>query len=146
MNIDKVNVFVVEKHPIMAVAIERTIQELGQAAVRVAQSGEEAIFAAASCRPDLVVTDVELGDAFDGIDAARIMLSRFGVRTVFFTGKADDLTRRRAERVSPLAFMDKTAPQEEFKTAIDIVLGQLEDQRGSARVARSRAVSPATNE
>ena len=72
-----------------------------------AGSAEDAVKAVQGHRPDLVLMDVRLNGAADGIDAALEIYRRFGVRCLFATAHVDEHTRARAAPACPLGWLAK---------------------------------------
>jgi two-component system, response regulator PdtaR len=72
-----------------------------------AGSAEDAVKAVQRHRPDLVLMDVRLNGAADGIDAALEIYRRFELRCVFATAHVDQHTRARAAPAHPLGWLAK---------------------------------------
>ena len=66
----KSRILIVEDQAIVAIDIQSQLETLGYLVVGTAASAAEACQKAATLAPDLVLMDVHLGDAIDGIDAA----------------------------------------------------------------------------
>jgi two-component system, response regulator PdtaR len=80
--------------------------------------GEQAVAAAEQHRPDLIIMDISLEGGTDGVDAAREIRSRIGIRSLFFTGVSDPQTRQRAIAADPIAFLDKTSSPDQLRQVI----------------------------
>jgi two-component system, response regulator PdtaR len=120
-------ILIVDDHELLAVGLEQYLAELGHTVVDIVATGEDAIAAAERHRPDLIFMDVTLeGAEIDGIDAAREIWDRVGLRSVFYTGHTDQGTRERAAAAEPLAFLDKTCPTSALAQVMETV------SRGSA--------------
>jgi two-component system, response regulator PdtaR len=120
----QLQVLVVENHELLAVGLELLLRQLGHKPVEVVGTGEEAIAAAERHRPDLILMDVGLDGEMDGIEAAQEIRTRFGIRSLFFTGMSDAETRMRAAVAEPIAFLDKTSSKAELARIIDIFNGE----------------------
>lgn len=81
----KPRVLLVEDEVIVARDIELQLEELGFAPVGHTRRGEEAVGLAETLRPDLVLMDVRLAGAMDGIAAAEVIRARLSVPVVFLT-------------------------------------------------------------
>jgi DNA-binding NarL/FixJ family response regulator len=117
----RLQVLIVENHPIMAAGLEKLLCDLGHDVMATVPTGEEAVKLAAHYRPDFVLMDVILDGEMDGIEAAQEIRNAFGTRSIFFTGTCDGFTRWRASLVEPLAFVDKTSTPSELASAIEAV-------------------------
>lgn len=73
-------------------------------------SAEAAIEHAVASRPALVVMDIRLRGARDGIDAALEIYRRTGVRCLFATAHQDQAVRDRARPADPLGWLPKPYP------------------------------------
>lgn len=70
---------------IVARDIEMQLEDLGFEPVGHAMRGEEAVELVEQLRPDLVLMDVRLAGAMNGIAAAQVIRTRFSVPVVFLT-------------------------------------------------------------
>jgi DNA-binding NarL/FixJ family response regulator len=84
--------------------------------------GEEAVVLAERERPDLVVMDIRLGGAMDGITAAEHIRARLGIPVVFLTMFADDATLRAASVTEAFGYIVKPAQDRELRIVIEMAL------------------------
>ncbi|HEX4571236.1 MAG TPA: response regulator, partial [Dongiaceae bacterium] len=75
--------------------------------LETAPSAEEAIALAQAEHPLLILMDIRLAGARDGIDAALEIFRSLGIRCIFATAHADPVTRARAEPAAPLGWLPK---------------------------------------
>lgn len=100
-------VLIVEDNWLVALEMEATLEEAGFTVLGVAVSAEEAIRACQSECPDLVLMDIRLLGARDGVDAAVEIRERFGVGSIFVSAHDDPGVRARAESARPLGWIVK---------------------------------------
>lgn len=100
-------VLVVEDERIISLAMSAMLRALGHRVLACVASGEEALAAASSLAPDLVLMDIRLEGEMDGIDAARAIRKGRDVPVAFTTAYTDPATRDRALATGPLAFLPK---------------------------------------
>jgi CheY-like chemotaxis protein len=81
-------ILLVEGESIVALDLTRRLTRWGYAVTRVA-SGAAAVDAADTLRPGLVLMDVRLPGAVDGLQAAAAIWARRPVPIVYLTGSAD---------------------------------------------------------
>ena len=81
-------VLVVEDEPIVALDLTRRLTRRGYAVTRVT-TGDAAVEAADALRPDVILMDVHLPGAMDGLQAAASIWARQAVPIVYLTGSAD---------------------------------------------------------
>lgn len=100
-------IMIVEDDGIVLLFVQKLIQQLGYTVVATATSGEEAVQKAESTQPDLVIMDIRLDGAMDGIAAAKEIGSRWQIPVVFVTGHGDADTRRQGEAANPAGYLIK---------------------------------------
>jgi CheY-like chemotaxis protein len=88
----KADVFIVEDEAVVARDLERSLDRLGYASTGWATSGEDALAKVAAEPPDLVLMDIRLKGAMDGIEAAARIRNEYGIPVVFVTAFADEET------------------------------------------------------
>jgi DNA-binding NarL/FixJ family response regulator len=100
-------ILIVEDEYLVALQSEISLREYGFEVVGIAASADEAVRLAQSERPALVVMDVRLMGARDGVDAALEIFKTSGIRSLFVTAHYDDETKKRAEAAQPLGWLAK---------------------------------------
>ena len=100
-------VLIVEDEPIVAEAMCQFLENAGHEVVGIARDEVSAICETAAERPDLVLMDIRLAGAGDGIEAARKIRADYPVNVVFVTAHADHITRTRAAAIQPAGFVTK---------------------------------------
>ena len=120
--VNKLRILVVEDEVIVARDIQLQLTELGYLPVGHATRGEQAIDLADTLRPDLVLMDVQLAGAMDGITAAQAIRSRFGLPVVFLTAFAADETLARAKQTDPFGYILKPFSERELRTVLEMAL------------------------
>jgi PAS domain S-box-containing protein len=104
---NKAKILVVEDENVVALDIERCLQNLGYGVVGLASSAEKALAKAAKDRPDLVLMDIRLKGAMDGVEAAEQLRQRFNLPVVYLTAYADETTLQRAKVTQPFGYLLK---------------------------------------
>jgi len=115
-------ILVVEDNRTLARDLEQRLGRLGFAIAGVTGLGEEAIMLAENERPDLVLMDIRLGSAMDGITAAEQIRARHGVPVVFLTVFADDATLKAASVTDAFGYIVKPAQDRELRIVIEMAL------------------------
>ena len=87
--------------------VENALLQAGFQVLGVAGTAEEAIDAARSANPTLVIMDIRLRGRRDGVDAAIEIYRSTGIRSIFATAHQDQLVRQRAEAARPLGWLSK---------------------------------------
>lgn len=120
MNAERI--LVVEDESIIALHLEETLSDLGYRVAGSLRTGEEAIQHAGELAPDLILMDIHLAGAIDGIRAADVIRERVDVPIVFLTAHSDAGMIDRAKRGSPYGYLVKPVSARELAAAIEIAL------------------------
>lgn len=122
-------ILVVEDEAIIAYDLERTLQRLGYDVPEVVAEGEAAIEAAARHAPSLVLMDIKLRGALDGVDAARAIRERLAMPVVFLTSHSDLATLSRAASAQPEGYVMKPFVERDLHVAIEVAIRKHEVER-----------------
>jgi two-component system, sensor histidine kinase len=117
-----VKILVVDDERVVALDIRNTLERLGYTVPVVAVSGEEAVEKAREFSPNLVLMDVSLRGATDGIQAAKIIHKSLGIPVIYLTGHSDEDTMRRAMDAAPFGYLLKPFQERELHSTIEIAL------------------------
>jgi DNA-binding NarL/FixJ family response regulator len=119
----------VEDEYFVALDIEDALSGVGFTVVGIAATAEEAIRLAGAEMPDMVLMDIRLAGARDGIDAAAEIWGRFGIPSLFATAHSDAGTRVRGNKAaSPLGWLTKPYTGSEVVLAVTQAIAKV---RGS---------------
>jgi len=144
--VNKPRILVVEDEAIVARDIRLQLEELGYEPVGHATRGEEAIVLAGELKPDLVLMDIRLVGAMDGIAAAQAIRMQFGLAVVFLTAFAEDETLARAKLAEPLGYILKPFSERELRTVLSIALYKSKTEAKLHRVSQLYAALTACNQ
>ncbi len=98
------------------------LMSLGYVADHIASTGEEAVRIAAETMPDLVLMDIMLQGAIDGVTAAEQIRARLDIPVVYLTAYADEPTLQRAKITEPYGYLVKPFKERELHISIDMAL------------------------
>lgn len=115
-------ILVVEDEVIVAKEIEEQLIAAGYGVVGRVTTGERALEVAETQRPNLVLMDIRLKGAMDGIDTAIELRRRLSIPVIFLTAYSEDLTLERAKQAEPFGYILKPFHDRELKSAIEIGL------------------------
>lgn len=104
-------ILIVEDELIIALMIERMVQNLGHTVLAKVTTGEAAVEAAKEHQPDIILMDIRLRGEMDGIEAMSIIRRTANIPVIFITGNSDENYRKRVEEVDPLDFLTKPITQ-----------------------------------
>jgi signal transduction histidine kinase len=115
-------VLIVEDEMIVALDLERRLQRLGYEVCGPAATGAAAIAAAAAQPPDLVLMDICLSGAMDGIAAAQRIREAHDLPVIFLTANADEPTLERARATHAASYLLKPYRERELQISIELGL------------------------
>jgi len=112
----RATVLIIEDEPLIAMDLETIVRDLGHDVSGVAVTRDEAVAAARSQRPGLVLADIQLADDSSGIDAVKDILAEFSVPVIFITAFPERLLT--GERPEPTFLITKPFQRATVKAAI----------------------------
>ena len=115
-----INVLIVEDKVLIAEDIAAKLRTHGLDVAGIHDSGEAALEAVKAARPDLVLMDVELAGAMDGISTALVLTQEYDIPVIYLSDFADQKTLERAKKTQPAAYITKPFNEADLVRAIDI--------------------------
>jgi len=112
---------IVEDEVMIALGLQADLEALGFKVTGLAANARQAISLALDDNPDLVVMDIYLNGARDGIEAARSLRENFGTQIVFVTAYTDDdgIMERIHKQVPDAPVLAKPLYGDRLATAIE---------------------------
>ncbi|WP_162912911.1 response regulator [Rhodospirillaceae bacterium SYSU D60014] len=124
-----IRILIVEDDALQALALEHHLEGRGYEVVGTARSARQAIQLAKCLHPDLVLMDINLRRAGDGIEAAVELKSTLGIPHVFISAYSDRKLIERAQSTDPLGYITKPYTPEEVECALARLVPQLQARR-----------------
>ncbi len=115
-------ILIVEDSYIVALHLQATLENEGYLIVGKCTSGEEALLFLESNLPDLVLMDIMLEGAMDGIEVAELIKEKYNLPVIYITALSDRDTIARAKLTEPYGFLTKPFEDREIFTVIDMAL------------------------
>lgn len=140
-------VLIVEDEGIVARDLRDRLLEMGYVVSAIAATGEEALKKAAETRPDLVLMDIRIKGAMDGIEVAEQLRDAFDIPPIYLTAYTDEDTLRRARITQPYGYIVKPFAERELHSTIEMALNRHKAE-GQLRQAEQRlsAILDSTND
>ena len=126
---DATTILIVEDEAIVALDLKLQLQELGYEVVATVASADQAIAATARLLPQLILMDVRLQGAMDGIEAAEVIRQRHQIPVIFLTSHSDNDTVRRAAHTAPYGYLTKPYQIKELRAGIEVALTKARMER-----------------
>jgi CheY-like chemotaxis protein len=117
--IRKKKIVIVEDHLIIQELHKQYVEDLGHEVVACFTTGDDAIHYFQDSSADLVLMDIRLEDAMDGIEVTKRIQELKPVPVVYITGNTEDSNFRRAMETSMAGFISKPVSQSELENVID---------------------------
>lgn len=115
------DILVVEDEALIAMEIEMVLEEAGHRVTGTASSARDAVEMAGRTRPDLVVMDLRLAGGSRGDVAAREILRRFGIRSLFMSGSLEDASYGGIDALDPVGRLSKPVQPWRLVLAVNAV-------------------------
>ncbi len=122
-------ILVAEDNRVVARDLAQQLNAMGHTVVAIVASGEEAVQQAREMQADLVLMDIRLEGAIDGISAAALIRDERRIPCVFLTAYADEPTLRRALRSEPFGYVLKPFDDLQLRTVIEMALAKAATER-----------------
>lgn len=140
-------VLVVEDDRLVALDLETMLVEFGFSPCATAHSAEEALSEARNSSPDVVLMDIRLEGETDGIEAARQLREKLGLRVVYLTANSDLSTVERAKLTEPYGYLLKPIRPLDLRCCLELALHQARLERAAAsEPIRTRKPTPINDE
>lgn len=118
----KGSVLVVEDEAIAARDIAQQLSQSGYSVAAITSHGEEVLALVEQLRPDLVLMDIQLAGAVDGITVARVLREQHLAPVIFLTAFAADEVLARAKLSQPFGYILKPFAERELRTALEMAI------------------------
>jgi len=129
MHQESTQILVVEDEPIVALDLQQRLERMGYRVPHVVATGEAAIATASRERPQLVLMDISLKGAMDGVEAAEQIITQLRIPVVYLTAFSDDHTLERAKVTEPYGYLLKPFEERELHTTIEVALYKHQAER-----------------
>ena len=124
-----IKLLIVEDDMIIAAKISMQLTNLGYEVTGIVPRGEEAILHVEENKPDIVLLDINLKGALDGIETARIMHRNADMPIIYITANTDEATFNRAKETRPYAFINKPIKNLDLQRAIELTISRIAEQQ-----------------
>ena len=130
MNPTKPRILVAEDEAIVARDICQQLLEMGYDPVASASTAERALELVDELRPDLILMDIHLAGAMDGITAATAVREKYALPVIFLTAFSAGGKLTRAKLAAPFGYITKPFDEHQLHTAIEFALYKHQIEHG----------------
>lgn len=117
-----ISIFIVEDEAIVALDLKNNLEHLGYSILGIAPSGEDVLEKLKNTKPDLIILDIKLQGALDGIDTAAIINKHYKIPFIFLSAYSDEGIIERAKLVEPYGYIIKPFASNNLRTSIEIAM------------------------
>lgn len=123
---EPINLMLVEDERVVAFDLKHQLQSFGYRVGATVASGEMAVQRVTELAPDLILMDIHLDGAMDGVEAALEIQRRMPVPIIYLTAFAEDDTLNRALASRPFGYLVKPWDARELHATIQMALARRE--------------------
>lgn len=123
------SILLIEDESITAELLKAQIQAMGHRVCAVGVSAAQAYELALTHRPDLIIMDIKLKGAEDGIDAAQRLCGAVDAPVIFLTAVTDEEVFERAREAGPYGYVTKPYTAADLRHQIELVFTRREMER-----------------
>lgn len=113
-------ILVCEDESLVAVDLQRTLEEYGFHVAGVADNGPDALTIAKHTRPDLAIMDIGLRGGMNGIEVASSLRRSYDIPCVFLTSNTDADVFSAAKSTDPYGFLTKPIDADLLRRTLDL--------------------------
>lgn len=139
---EKIKVVIIEDEFIIAEDIRTRLEQAGYEVPGTFDRAEEALIFILSTTPDLVLVDINLAGAMDGIRLVEQMQVKLSIPVVYITANSDSLTYGRAKKTNPHAFLVKPFTPANLVSAIDLALFHFSTESTPEIIGQPTTIAP----
>ena len=128
----KSRLIIVEDEALIADHLAMLLEDLGHDIIGVYHDADELFEGLAQNKADLVLLDINLNAALDGVDIANQLNQVYHLPFVFISSNTDERTLKRVQHVNPSGFISKPFKVEQLKTTLHLALSEQKTQHSTA--------------
>lgn len=128
----KIKVLIVEDKLLVAEGIAAILTNNEMEVVQVCDTGEEALTVVETNTPDLILMDIELAGAMDGISTAQMIQQRHSIPVIYLSDFSDERTLHRAFKTLPKNYLTKPFKEDDLIRAINLAFATANAEQVSA--------------
>ncbi len=121
-------ILIVEDESVVATNLQQSLTEMGYQVIDWVPTGEAGIELAAREHPDLVLMDIHLAGALNGIQSARRIWQQLQIPIVYCTAHADLETLKAVQTTESYGYVVKPFQSVAVRAAVELALARREKE------------------
>ena len=118
---ESLRVLIAEDEALTRTILRARLEKLGHQVVAEAENGAQAVEAATTAKPDVIIMDIRMPE-MDGIEAARRIVEHNPCAILFLTAFSEDTLVEKAGETGALAYLMKPFRKEDLAPALEIAV------------------------
>lgn len=124
-----IKITIVEDEMVIAANISLQLSSLGYEVTGILPRGKEALAHIKENRPDIILMDINLKGAWDGVETAQQIQKDRNIPLIYLTANADETHFNRAKATNPYAFISKPFKKLDLQRAIELTVNRLQSTK-----------------
>lgn len=137
MDKGKIKIVVVEDEFVIAEDIRMTLEDHGYELMATFDRGETALPFVVKENPDIMLVDIHLAGAIDGIELVEQLRTKANIPIVYLTANSDVATFERAKGTHPNAFLIKPFASANLLASLDLALFNFSEGKYAEKIDRT---------
>lgn len=114
-------ILIVEDEVLVALAMEKTLRKDGYEISAIIDNSDDLIPAIVNHKPDLILMDIRINSFGDGVNAIERANFVTQIPIIYITAHNDPMTRERAEKTNPFAYLLKPVEEKKLLSTVHSV-------------------------
>lgn len=120
MNDKKISIYIAEDDPLSGKMMNITVKRIGFEFLGLGTNTDTVIKEVGDLKPDVVLMDIDMPGAQDGIGAAEIIREKYQIPVIYVTANSEDSVFDRALKTSPFGYVLKPVTRDNLRTVVQM--------------------------
>ncbi len=116
------HILIIEDEALIAYQIKKVLERAGYKVVAVCSNSDDVFLTLLDTKIDLILSDIHIKGAIDGIELATIIQKNFNIPIIFLTSYEDDYTLKKAINVRFASYMVKPYLEEHLMREVKLAI------------------------
>lgn len=126
---EKIKVLIVEDSGLIAEDIASRLKNHSMEVIGIYAQGEDAIDSLDEAVPDLIIMDIQLAGAMDGISTAQVINENFSIPIIYLSDHIDTNLIERAKKTFPASYLQKPFNEGELVRVLEIAFTNWQERK-----------------